>query len=1203
MMQPPDVSNDHGHGGASKDDKDSQHSAAADPLIEHAEAGWRLGCDYLDQADAGAEPDLGRLNTAIGHLEVAVLDGIDGAVLRDPELLQLLGLLLLLGAGEAEEAAEAVEEAHAAFAEGLDCPGLEEPLRLSLLNGALLACRNRVALLESGADIYHPAPDLAAARDALVAAAEALFLAVPPEHEGASSVATALIHALATRLIGRTGPEHDTSDLLRLVRARPDMREAEGVAEASTLVMIVNQALMVAFEHDGREELLLAVADLVAEAQSWPDLPPRSVPFLTLTMASVIVNSPDDGALATRLGEVRHLLDGAVSQLPPDDPHLPQIDIQRVMLLQRLAARSQDPAVIEEATREISRAMPQLPPHESGGESAMLAGLLGGVLDTRFRRRHDLRDMRTGLKLTERAIAGFSGSAMQRAVLLANRGLQLLRIAWTGGDPDAVGRALEALRTAIASTPAGSSLDYQLHGVLAAGLTARAQAESGPQQQATLREAWAAASKAAEEEPPKPQTLMVQVALAVALGDADPQVRPAGEHAARRLREVRSRLAERQLPTELIDLGSSLLGGIEATRPGASPQALDAALSQIDALSREVSYPDMAGQLLGMQKARMLRHRDNLEWQRSLQAYLDQPAAQDVQRQQLLDWLQRGGSDVSEIRHRMAQGLVERVRDSPGRCQSRDIGVQVLRRHALRVLLQSGTQDAIMTARAASGDSHEVVTWCLADGADDEAIAALETGRGLTLLAAGATGSVSDRLEAIGEPELAQAWRHSQDAAEPETAGSLTVPEDVRHRVLDRLAASGDLADVLEPPDRDGLAATLRQLGYDALVYLVPQGRSPAAHLGAGRPLRRDGGPGRPGGALMITAGGQVHWQDLPDLAVGPDSVIGGYMRAHHALLAPGGTPDDRDAWRDTLEQTCQWAWTAAMGPLRPTLAHIHSARRARVVLVPVDALCVVPWHAAYPPGDQSLPPSERRYALDAVTFSYAASGALLSRIARRSPPVLDSSVLLVGDPGGDLPYAQAETQALRTAFYPGATTWGEPPELTDGAATPARLRAALADAGLSLFHYAGHATVDAAQPGSSALVLGDQRLRAERISRLTPQESYCVCLAACTTHLAADAFDEVFTLSTAFLLGGASTVLGSLWRMKDAGTAVLMFLVHHYLSRGARPVDALHRAQMWMLNPDRRIPESMPAPMRDILPGLNLTDPVVWAGLTHQGH
>ncbi len=1197
MTQTPEDSSNSAQGSTA-----SRVSAAADPLAEHAEAGWRLGWDYVEQTEAGADPDCAQLNTAIEHLRTAALDGVDGVVLPDPELLLLLGLLLLLVTGEPDDIADAVEEAHVVFAEGLACP-VKQPLKLSLLDGILLACRNRVTLLGPGADAYHPPPDLAAARDALVEAAEALFLAIPPEHEGASSAMTALIRALAVRLVGRTGPSRDASDLLRLVRARPDAREAEGVADASTLVMIVGQALMIAFEHDGREELLVAVADFVAEAQAWPDLPAEFAPLLTLMMASAIVNAADDGPLGTRLGDVRQMLDDAIRGLPPDDPHLPQAEIQRAILLQRLATRDRDPEVFAEAVREIGQAVPRLAQQGSGSESAMLAGLLGGVLDTRFRRRQDLRDVRTGLELTGHALEGFSGSAMQRAVLLANRGIQLLRMAWTVGGPDAISRALEALRTAIAITPLGSPLDYRLQGVLAAGLMTQAQAESGAQQQATFREAWAAVSHAAREEPPKPQTLVIQISLALVLGDTDPEIRSAGEQAERLLQEARSSLAERELPTELIDLATSMLGGIGAIRPGASPQRLDAALSGIDALSREARYSDPVGHLLGMQQARMLRHRDNLRWQQSLQAYLDQPATQDVQRRQLLDWLQRGGSDVSEIRNLMAQGLVEQVRNSPDRQRSRDLGVQVLRGHALGVLLQSGTQDAILTARAASGDSHEVVTWCLADGADDEAITALETGRGLTLLAAGAAGSVSDRLEAIGEPGLAEDWRHSQDAAEREPADDLKVPEDVRHRALDRLAASGDLADLLQPPDREGLAATLQQLGYDAVVYLVPQGRSSAAYLGAGRPLERGSGPDRPGGALMVTASGQVRWDNLPDLAVGPDSVIGGYLRAHHALLAPGGSPDGRDAWRNTLEQTCQWAWEAAMGPLRPALGRIHSARRARVVLVPVDALCVVPWHAAFPAGDQSLPPSERRYAMDAVTFSYAASGALLSRIARRSPPVLDSSVLLVGDPGGDLPYAQAETQALRAAFYPDAITWGEPPELTDAAATPARLRAALANAGHSLLHYAGHAIVDAAQPGSSALVLGDQRLRAEGISRLTPRESYCVCLAACTTHLATDAFDEVFTLSTAFLLGGASTVLGSLWRMKDAGTAVLMFMVHYYLSRGARPVDALHRAQLWMLDPDRRIPEAMPAQMRDTLPRVDLTDPVVWACLTHQGH
>ena len=1200
MTRPPDLGDEPARA-REVDEDGSQDSEVVGPLMEHADAGWRLGWDYLERYQGRAEPDPGQLVTAIEHLGIALVDGVGGTVFRDPELLRLLGLLLLV-LGDDEQSADAMDEAHAVFAEGLGCPGLDEPLRLGLLDGIRLACRNRVFLLEAGADFYHPGPELAAARDALVAASEALFLAVPPEHDGASIAATALIHALASRLVGRTGPEEDAADLLRLTRARPDFRDVLGVGDAGILVVLVTQALIVAFEHLGREELLLAVVDLVAEAQSWPDLPAESMPFLTLTLASVIINSPERGMLVSRLGEAGRLLDEAAGRLPPGDPHLPQIDLQRAMLLQRLATRGEDPGLIAEATREISLALPRLGDRASSGDRAMLAGLLGGVLDTRFQRRQDLRDMRVGLRLTERALADFSGSALQRAALMGNRGVQLLRIAMAGGGEDPLRRALDALRAAIATAPAGSPLDRQLHGVLAAALLARAQTESGPQHEATTWEAWEAVHEAAEEESPSAQTLVVQAALALGLRDADPQARPTGEQAMRRLREMRSRLAESELPTTLIDMAVSMLRGIEATRPDASTEEFDAALTQIAEQSRGVSYPDLAGEFLGMERARMLRHRDNLHWRRSLQEYADRPVTPDMTPQRLLDWFRRGGSDVSEIRNLLAHRLTDQVRDSPDRQESRDIGVQVLRGHALRVLLQSGTQNAIMTARRASGDSHEVVTWCLADGADDQAIAALETGRGLTLLAAGATGSVADRLEAMGEPGLAREWRHSHDGVEQEPADGLTVPEDVRHRVLDRLAATGDLADVLRPPDRDGLAATLRQLGYDALVYLVPQGRS-VTYLGTAGPPGAGGIPGRPGGAMIISDGGQVYWQDLPELAVGPDSVIGSYLRAHHALLAPGGGPDDRDGWRHTLEQTCQWAWAAAIAPMRSALFDIHPTRRARVVLVPVDALCVVPWHAAYPASDHGLPAGERRYALDSVTFSYAASGALLSRIARRSPPVLDSSVLLVGDPGGDLPYAHAETHALRTAFYPDATAWGEPPELTDAAATTARLRSALAYGGYSLFHYAGHATVDAAQPGSSALVLGDQRLRAEGISRLTPAKSYCVCLSACTTHLATDAFDEVFTLSTAFLLGGASTVLGSLWRMKDAGTAVLMFLVHHYLSRGARPVDALHSAQMWMLNADRRIPESMPDLLRDAITGLDLADPIVWAGLTHQGH
>ena len=1204
MSQRPESSSEPGPERSGESSRGSQE-AADDPLTREAAAGWHLGWDCLDQAEAGAGPDPAVLDTAIRHLETAVVDGVDGVVLLDPELFLVLGHLLLLVPQAHQwpdgQALEIVDDAHGAFIAGLDCPGLNEPSRLLLLEAAAQACWQRVALLERGADIYHPSSALAAAQDGLVSAAEEVFVAIPAGQDGSDSMAAGLIYALAIRIVGRSDRRSDIPDLLRLVRARPDLRRTEGAAQAGALVLTVSQALLLVFEREGLEEALTAAADLADEAGSWPDLPTGLRPYLSLMLANAIINAPDEGILAPRLDEAGRLLGEAAGQLAADDPHRPQADLMRAMLLERTATRGGDAAAIEEATREISRAAARHT-EQGGTYGPVLAGLLGSVLDTRFRRRQDLRDARISKKMLEHALAASYESGTQRATLEANQGINLLRMAWTTGELGPADEAVRILRNAMATVPPGSPLDYQLHGRLAAALLGRAQLEPRAQGQATLREAWDAAARAAQQEPPTAQSLVIQMAIAAALADAGPEIQAAGGHAAQRLHEIRASAALRDIPHQLIDMAASLLSGIAATRQGASLQSVEAALAQLETLSLGADYPGNMRRVLGMQHGRVLRRRDNLRWLQSVQAAGDQPLTTAAERRRITDWLQQGGSDISEIRHMLGHSLLAEARESPDRQRSRDLGVEVLRGHALQVLLQSGTEDAILTARAASRDAHEVITWCLADGADDQAIIALETGRGMTLLAAEASGSVSDQLEAAGEAELAREWRRSQEAVVPATADGLTVPDDIRHRVLDRLADTGDLAAVLQPPDREELAAAVRQLGYDVLVYLIPQGIGGTAAATGWAP-RRGGGADRPGGALIVTDSGQVRWQDLPDLTVGEGSVTDHYLRAHQGLLAGQDTIDDRDAWRSALQETCQWAWEAAMGPLRLSLAHLHPTRRARVVLVPVGALCVIPWHAAYPAADQQLPPGERRYALDAAVFSYAASGALLGRVAHRTAPVLGSSVLLVGDPGGDLPYARVEAQALRAAFYPQATIWGEPPERTDGVATPARLRTALATAGHSLLHYAGHATLDTTRPGSSALVMGSQRLRAERISRLAPQQSYVVFLAACTTHLTADAFDEVFTLSTAFLLGGASTVLGSLWRVNDVGTAVMTFMVHQYLSRGARPADALHRAQLWMLDPARRVPESMPAALRDALPSLDLTDLVLWAPLTHQGY
>ena len=56
--------------------------AIADPSPSTRQRGGGTAGSTLDQADAGAEPDPDRLDTAIRHLEIAVLDGMDGVMPR-----------------------------------------------------------------------------------------------------------------------------------------------------------------------------------------------------------------------------------------------------------------------------------------------------------------------------------------------------------------------------------------------------------------------------------------------------------------------------------------------------------------------------------------------------------------------------------------------------------------------------------------------------------------------------------------------------------------------------------------------------------------------------------------------------------------------------------------------------------------------------------------------------------------------------------------------------------------------------------------------------------------------------------------------------------------------------------------------------------------------------------------------------------------
>jgi hypothetical protein len=539
-----------------------------------------------------------------------------------------------------------------------------------------------------------------------------------------------------------------------------------------------------------------------------------------------------------------------------------------------------------------------------------------------------------------------------------------------------------------------------------------------------------------------------------------------------------------------------------------------------------------------------------------------------------------------------------------------EAGLALLRVRVRDVLLQTGTPRGLASARAAAADGMRFARWCLDAGLPARAVEALELGRGLVLHSATSVAELPELLAARGRDDLAREWREQTegpwDSATDEAgsvngfsaalsglltsaAGGLAVPGDLRERTLDALA---DVAAdrLLAAPGQAEIGEALASTGADALVYLLL--------ADSGRTVR----------ALLVPAGrdGQPREVPLPGLEIG--TLLDDCATAHAELLAAGSEETEaiaRRRWAAAFGPLCAWAGMAVAGPLLEALP----SRLPRLVLVPAGPLSLVPWHAAECADDDG-----QAYACTRAVFSYAASGRQFAEVSRRSRLPPQDSPVIVADPTSSLEGAAAEALAIRDSFYPDARYLGPGTGTADGRGEPGEVLAALPSAtgaGASVLHVAGHANVAAGGPDRSYLELADGRpLTAGTILRQAAGRSPgapggLVCLAACRTDLAAEDYDEALTLATAFLAAGAAGVVGARWEIQDRSSSVLMFMFHYFLVRRSLPAsEALRQAQLWMLDPGRRVPPDapMPAPLASAAHSASLARLISWAGITHQG-
>ncbi len=237
-----------------------------------------------------------------------------------------------------------------------------------------------------------------------------------------------------------------------------------------------------------------------------------------------------------------------------------------------------------------------------------------------------------------------------------------------------------------------------------------------------------------------------------------------------------------------------------------------------------------------------------------------------------------------------------------------------------------------------------------------------------------------------------------------------------------------------------------------------------------------------------------------------------------------------------------------------------------RLTLIPDDALHRLPFAALSNEGQ----PLAARYRLTLVP-----SATLWLRL-RRAPErpaavralaladpalVMESSQPGESRPLPELPFARREARSV-VRLLGGGSVLG-----LDEEASEALVKAAPAGR-YGLLHFATHAVVDAVEPERSYVLLApggpaeDGRLTVREIVDLD-LAGRVVVLSSCSTAAGAVLRGEgVMSLARAFFQAGATTVVATLWPLRDDDGAALFERFYAHLARGETVAGALQAAQ-----------------------------------------
>ena len=273
------------------------------------------------------------------------------------------------------------------------------------------------------------------------------------------------------------------------------------------------------------------------------------------------------------------------------------------------------------------------------------------------------------------------------------------------------------------------------------------------------------------------------------------------------------------------------------------------------------------------------------------------------------------------------------------------------------------------------------------------------------------------------------------------------------------------------------------------------------------------------------------------------------------ANLARPDDPAARTLWRAPLRRL----YEELVAPLEPQLQGVHT-----LIIVPHGELHYLPFAALVIPGAGRGPGIHEQFLVERYVLAYTPSVSVwVSRNPRPAERGGDR-VLALAPRAGALPATRAEVEAIGRTYGSRATI------LTGAAASEHAFRVAAPSA--EIIHLATNGILNKRNPLFSFVELGsgdgeDGRLEVREALGMSLHVRLLV-LSACQTAISSGTLGDVpngedwVGLVQAFLVAGASNVMGTLWPVEDQATARLMASFYGALSAGRSETESLALAQ-----------------------------------------